>query len=61
VVQAEQIRIMRERLTDIFAAATGQTAERIAKDTARDFWLNTDQALEYGLLGKVIRSMDELK
>jgi ATP-dependent Clp protease, protease subunit len=61
VVQAEQIRIMRERLTDIFAAATGQTAERIAKDTARDFWLNTDQALEYGLLGKVIHSMDELK
>ncbi len=60
-IQAEQIRIMRERLTDIFAAATGQTAERIAKDTARDFWLNTDQALEYGLLGKVIRSMDELK
>jgi ATP-dependent Clp protease, protease subunit len=60
-VQARQIMIMRERLTDLFAAATGQTAERIATDTARDFWLNTDEAIAYGLLGKVIHSMDELK
>jgi len=26
----------------------------------RDFWLNSDEAIEYGLLGKVIHSMDEL-
>ena len=34
--------------------------ERIEKDTQRDFWLNTQEALDYGLLGKVIRSVDEL-
>jgi ATP-dependent Clp protease protease subunit len=61
VIQAEQIRIMRDRFHDLFAEATGQTSERIAKDTARDFWLNTDQALEYGLLGQVIRNVDGLK
>ena len=44
----------------IFAEATGQTVERIEKDTQRDFWLNTQEALDYGLLGKVIRSVDEL-
>ena len=44
----------------LFAEATGQTEERIREDTQRDFWLNTDEAIEYGLLGKVIRSMDEL-
>jgi ATP-dependent Clp protease protease subunit len=59
-IQAEQIRRMRERFENLFAAATGQTAERIAKDTARDFWLTTDEAIKYGLLGKVISSMDEL-
>jgi len=59
-IQAEQIRIMRERFHHIFAEATGQTAEKIAKDTERDFWLNTDEALEYGLLGKVIRSASEI-
>ena len=59
-IQAEQIRIMRERFHKIFAAATGQSEKKIAKDTERDFWLNTDEALEYGLLGKVISSAAEL-
>ena len=58
---AEQLRQMRERFNKLFAAATGQTPERIAADTARDFWLNTDEALAYGLLGKVISSADDLK
>ena len=59
-IQAEQIRIMRERFHRIFAEATGQTQEKIARDTERDFWLNTEQAIDYGLLGKVIRTADEL-
>ncbi len=59
-IQAEQLRLMRERFDRMFAEATGQSAERIRKDTMRDFWLNTTQALEYGLLGKVIASADEL-
>lgn len=61
MIQAEQVRQMRERLNQIFADATGQTVERIEKDTQRDFWLNTQEALDYGLLGKVIRSVDDLK
>ena len=61
MIQAEQVRLMRDRLNQIFADATGQTVERIEKDTQRDFWLNTQEALDYGLLGKVIRSVDELK
>ncbi|MEM7753872.1 MAG: ATP-dependent Clp protease proteolytic subunit [Pseudomonadota bacterium] len=59
-IQAEQISIMRERFHRIFANATGQTEKKIAKDMDRDFWLNTDEALDYGLLGKVISSADEL-
>lgn len=59
-IQAEQIRIMRERFHKIFADATGQTPERIAKDTERDFWLGTDEAIKYGLLGKVIQSVNDL-
>jgi len=59
-IQASQIKQMRERFDRLFAEATGQTAKKIAEDTQRDFWLNTDEALKYGLLGKVIESMDEL-
>ncbi|MFD1880521.1 ATP-dependent Clp protease proteolytic subunit [Paracoccus pacificus] len=61
MIQAEQVRLMRERLNQIFADATGQPVERIDKDTQRDFWLNTQEAIDYGLLGKVIKSIDELK
>lgn len=60
VIQAEQIRKMRERFDRLFADATGQSEEKIRHDTMHDFWLNTDEAIEYGLLGKVIHSMDEL-
>ena len=60
-IQAEQIKLMRERFDKLFAEATGQTPEKINADTQRDFWLTTDQALDYGLLGQVISSTDELK
>ncbi len=59
-IQAEQLRIMRERFDNLFAEATGQTPEKIAEDTQRDFWLTTQEAIDYGLLGKVISSVDEL-
>ena len=61
MIQAEQVRLMRERLNQIFAEATGQDVARIEKDTTRDFWLTTQEALDYGLLGKVITSVNELK
>ena len=61
MIQAEQVRLMRDRLNQIFADATGQTVERLEKDTQRDFWLNTQEALDYGLLGKVIRNVDEIR
>ena len=59
-IQAEQIRQMRDRFEDIFAAATGQSKARIAQDTQRDFWLTTEAALDYGLVHQVIRSVDQL-
>ena len=60
-IQAEQLRQMRERFDNLFAAATGQTPKKIAEDTQRDFWLTTQEALDYGLLGQVINSADDLK
>lgn len=59
-IQAEQIRIMRERFDNLFAEATGQTPEKIAADTQRDFWLTTEEAVAYGLLDKVIAKADQL-
>jgi len=60
-IEAREILRMRERINEIFARETGQTLERIEKDTHRNFWLNAQQAIEYGLVGQVIQSVDELK
>lgn len=61
MIQAEQIGIMRERFDQLFAEATGQTPEKIAADTARDFWLKATEARDYGLVGHIISGIDELK
>jgi ATP-dependent Clp protease protease subunit len=61
LIQADQMKKMRERFDHLFAEATGQTPEKIALDTARDFWMDTAQAKDYGLLGSVIRSQSELE
>ncbi len=60
-IQAGQLTKMRERFDRLFADATGQKPEKIRADTQRDFWLDTEEALAYGLLGKVITSIDQLK
>lgn len=59
-IQAKQIDLMRKRFDNLFAEATGQTPERISKDTQRDFWLTVPEALAYGLLGRVISNSSEL-
>ncbi|MCT4611021.1 MAG: ATP-dependent Clp protease proteolytic subunit [Pelagimonas sp.] len=60
MIQAEQLRIMRDRFDQLFAKATGQTPEKIAADTARDFWLTASEAIDYGLAGKIISNASEL-
>ncbi|CAN5214810.1 ATP-dependent Clp protease proteolytic subunit [soil metagenome] len=59
-IQAEQLRVMRERFYRIFSVATGQTEQRIAEDTNRDFWLTPAEAVDYGLLGAVVQTVNEL-
>jgi ATP-dependent Clp protease protease subunit len=59
-IQAREILRMRERLNKIFAAATGQPIERIKKDTDRDYWMLPQEAMEYGLVGKIVQSAREM-
>ena len=60
-IQAREILRMRERLNKIFAEATGQPLDKIKKDTDRDHWMLPDEAVAYGLVGKVVRSADEIR
>lgn len=59
-IQAREVLRMRERLNKIFADATGQDLERIEADTNRDYWMNAEEAVEYGVVSKIISSVAEL-
>lgn len=59
-IEAREIVKMRERLNRIFARETGQSIDRIEDDTLRNFWLDAEQAKEYGLVGKIIGKQSEL-
>ena len=52
-IQAREILLMRDKLNEILALHTGQPVERIAEDTDRDFWMNAQAALDYGIIDKV--------
>ncbi|MBQ8590547.1 MAG: ATP-dependent Clp endopeptidase proteolytic subunit ClpP [Firmicutes bacterium] len=54
-IQAERILRMREKLNTILSERTGQPLEKISKDTDRDYFLEPDEAVEYGLIDAVIR------
>jgi ATP-dependent Clp protease protease subunit len=56
-IEAHQIVLMRERLNRIFARATGQEYERVARDTERNFWMTAKEACEYGLVHRVVDAL----
>jgi ATP-dependent Clp protease protease subunit len=58
-IEARQILLMRERLNRIFADATGQPFEKIARDTERNHWMTAQEALDYGLVGRILESGSE--
>jgi len=55
-IHAKYILSLRERLNRLFAQHTGKPVAQIERDTDRDNFLTADEALEYGLIDKVLRS-----
>jgi len=55
-IQAREILRMKDLLNSMLAGDTGQTVERITKDTDRDFIISAEEAVEYGLIDEVITS-----
>ncbi len=60
-IEAREILKMRERLNRVFAERTGQPLSKIEDDTRRNFWLSATEAKEYGLVGQIIATSDQLK
>lgn len=59
-IEAKEIIRMRERVNRLIAEATGQTYEKIAQDTDRNFWMSATEAKDYGMVSKIIQTSDEI-
>jgi ATP-dependent Clp protease, protease subunit len=59
-IEAEEILKMRERLNRIIARETGQSFEKVVADTERNFWMSAEQAVEYGLVAKIVANLGEI-
>ncbi len=53
-IQAKEILRMRSEINKIFTKHTGQPIEKIAADTERDFFMNPEQAIEYGIIDQIV-------
>jgi len=59
-IHAREIVKTRERINAVIAERTGQTLERVAQDTDRDYWMSAEESLAYGLVGRIIRKAADL-
>ncbi len=59
-IEAREIIKMRERLNRLFARETGQTYEKVAKDTDRNYWMGAEEAIGYGMVARIVESAKEL-
>jgi ATP-dependent Clp protease protease subunit len=59
-IQAQEIIKMRERIARVIAKETGQKLERVMIDIDRDHWMSANEAIDYGLVSRVIDKQSEL-
>ena len=60
-IQANEILRMKANLNQILASHTGQNVEKVAADTERDFFMSGAEALEYGIVDRVVADRSELE
>ncbi|MBL8223575.1 MAG: ATP-dependent Clp protease proteolytic subunit, partial [Bryobacterales bacterium] len=60
-IYAKEILRMREKLNEILATACNQPVDRIARDVDRDYIMEPNQALDYGMIDRIISSRDQAR
>jgi len=59
-IHARELEKLRQKINRLIADETGQALEKVARDTDRDYWMNADEAVAYGLLSRTLKSRSEL-
>ena len=60
-IHTANVKKTKAKINKIISEATGKDLKKVEADTDRDYWLDADEALEYGLISKIISNRDELK
>lgn len=59
-IHAKEILKMREKIAELYNKETGQPINRVRRDIERDYWMTSGEALEYGLITKIVSSRSEI-
>jgi ATP-dependent Clp protease protease subunit len=59
-IHARELEKLREKINRLIAEETGTPLEQVKKDTDRDFWMNAEEAVKYGLIAKIVKNRGEL-
>lgn len=59
-IHARELERAKQRINAIIAEETGQSLERVARDTDRDYWMNAEEAIAYGLVSRIVSKREEL-
>jgi len=60
-IHAREIERMRIRINKLISEETGQEMEKVERDTDRDFWMNAEEASQYGLISRIVTNRSELQ
>jgi ATP-dependent Clp protease protease subunit len=60
-IQAREIIKMRERIAKVIARETGKPVEKVLADMERDYWMSADEAIDYGIVSRVIERQKDLE
>ncbi len=59
-IHAKEIEKLRAKINRLIAEETGQPLEKVEKDTDRDYWMNAEEAVSYGLLSRIVSKREEM-
>jgi ATP-dependent Clp protease protease subunit len=59
-ITAEEILKLRDRANRLIASETGRPLDKVELDTDRDYWMSAEQARDYGLISRVVRTLREI-
>ncbi len=60
-IHARELEKLRTKINKLISEETGRDLKKVEKETDRDFWMNAEEAKDYGLISKSVKSRDELK